>query len=77
MGAARFLFIDIMKRRVLILAMSYPPQAVGTGSYAYTLACGLAARGHQPLVLAPSGQGDEVFDAASAFAVCVILSIME
>ena len=69
MGAARFLFFDTMKRRVLILAMSYPPQAVGTGSYAYTLACGLAARGHQPLVLAPSGQGDEVFDAASAFAV--------
>ena len=58
-----------MKRRILIFAMSYPPQAVGTGSYAYALACGLADGGYEPLVVAPSVEGDRAFDANCAFAV--------
>ena len=49
--------------------MSYPPQAVGTGSYAYALACGLADGGYEPLVVAPSVEGDRAFDTNCAFAV--------
>ncbi|MEW6751140.1 MAG: glycosyltransferase family 4 protein [Candidatus Latescibacterota bacterium] len=42
--------------RVLVFAMAFPPAAVGTGIYAQRLACGLAGKGAEVVVLAP-GQG--------------------
>lgn len=58
-----------MTRRILILAMSYPPQAVGTGTYAHRLACGLAASGCSVRVVAPAALGDAAFDEASGCSV--------
>lgn len=58
-----------MAKRVLILAMSFPPQAVGTGAYAYALSRGLAQRGYEVLVLAPGADGDAAFDARAEVAV--------
>ena len=42
--------------KVLILAMEFPPSAVGTATYASRLAQGLSARGVEVLVLAPQGE---------------------
>lgn len=58
-----------MAKRILILAMSFPPQAVGTGAYAYALGRGLTQRGYEVLVLAPAGDGDAAFDARAEVAV--------
>ena len=42
--------------KVLILAMEFPPSAVGTATYASRLAQGLSSRGAEVLVLAPRGE---------------------
>ena len=58
-----------MAKRILILAMSFPPQAVGTGSYAYALSRGLTQRGFDVLVLAPEADGAAAFDARAEVSV--------
>lgn len=42
--------------KVLILAMEFPPSAVGTATYASRLAQGLSSKGAEVLVLAPRGE---------------------
>ena len=55
--------------RVLVFAMAFPPDAVGSGTYAHRLAFGLVGLGYQVLVLAPrdAGGGGEAFDAVQPF----------
>ncbi len=55
--------------RVLLFAMAFPPDAVGSGAFAYRLACGLAAKGYGVRVLAPEDRAGRwvEMDAVQAF----------
>ncbi len=48
--------------RVLIFAMAFPPEAVGSGTYAHRLARGFAGKGCEVLVLAPQDQQGRCVD---------------
>ena len=57
-------------RKVLLLALAFPPQAVGSGTYAHRLALGLQGKGAEVLVLAPADPAgrDAGFDRAQPYA---------
>lgn len=57
-------------RKVLLLALAFPPQAVGSGTYAHRLALGLQGKGAEVLVLAPADPTgrDAEFDRAQPYA---------
>lgn len=59
-------------RKVLVFALAFPPQAVGSGTYAHRLALGLHGKGVEVLVLAPADPGgrDGAFDRAQPYATC-------
>ena len=61
--------MGVAGHKLLMLAMEFPPAAVGTATYAHRLATCMVGQGVEVLVLAPKQKGDRAFDRGQPYQV--------
>ena len=61
--------------RIVIATAVYYPQINGVAVFSHNLACGLAARGHEVLVICPSNTGQSYVEMKDGVQVCYLHSV--